>query len=67
LRIETGVSIEPAKTLIIFDDVQENPKALTSLKYFYENAPGITLLRRDRSWESRCMRTILFPWGKLTS
>ncbi len=40
LRIESGCPIEPEKTLIIFDEVQENPKALTSLKYFAENAPA---------------------------
>lgn len=39
LRVETGQPIEPETTLIIFDEVQENPKALTSLKYFHENAP----------------------------
>lgn len=37
LKIETGVNIEEVNTLIIFDEVQENPNALTSLKYFYEN------------------------------
>ncbi|MDD3927798.1 MAG: ATP-binding protein [bacterium] len=39
LQIETGVSIEAGNTLIVFDEVQEVPKALTSLKYFCENAP----------------------------
>ena len=38
LRIETHTAINPETTLIIFDEVQENPKALTSLKYFAENA-----------------------------
>ena len=37
LKIETGVNIEKENTLLIFDEVQEVPKALTSLKYFYEN------------------------------
>lgn len=32
-------NILPEKTLIIFDEIQECPKALTSLKYFCENAP----------------------------
>jgi len=39
LQIESGVTIEAENTLIIFDEVQEVPRALTSLKYFYENAP----------------------------
>ena len=35
----TGVAIKPEKTLIVLDEVQEVPLALTSLKYFCENAP----------------------------
>ena len=31
--------IDPDNTLLIFDEVQEAPRALTSLKYFNENAP----------------------------
>lgn len=27
-------------TLIFFDEIQQNPRALTSLKYFYEDAPN---------------------------
>jgi predicted AAA+ superfamily ATPase len=40
IQAETGERISEGKTLIIFDEVQECPKALTSLKYFNENAPG---------------------------
>lgn len=36
LKIESGVNIEPENTLLIFDEIQETPKALTALKYFYE-------------------------------
>lgn len=39
LELYAGQKIDPDRTLIIFDEVQEVPKALTSLKYFYENAP----------------------------
>lgn len=35
----SGVEIKPEKTLIVLDEVQEVPLALTSLKYFCENAP----------------------------
>ena len=37
-KAETGVSIEPENTLIILDEIQEIPEAITSLKYFCENA-----------------------------
>lgn len=34
-----GKKIQPEKTLVIFDEVQEVPRALTALKYFAEEAP----------------------------
>lgn len=39
LSILNNKIIKPGKTLIIFDEIQFCNKALTSLKYFYENAP----------------------------
>lgn len=39
LQIETGIAIAASDTLIILDEIQEAPGAITSLKYFYENAP----------------------------
>ena len=35
----SNINIQPQRTLIIFDEIQECPKALTSLKYFCEDAP----------------------------
>jgi hypothetical protein len=34
-----GKKIQPQTTLIIFDEIQEIPRALTALKYFAEEAP----------------------------
>ena len=39
LELYIGHKINPEKSLLIFDEVQEVPRALTSLKYFCENAP----------------------------
>ncbi|MBR3895764.1 MAG: ATP-binding protein [Bacteroidaceae bacterium] len=39
LSVYNGKRIEPETTLVIFDEVQEMPRALTSLKYFAEEAP----------------------------
>lgn len=39
LRIAAGSSIEPGATLVILDEIQECPRALTALKYFAENRP----------------------------
>ena len=44
LKLESGVNINANDTLIIFDEVQEVPNALTSLKYFYENAPEYNII-----------------------
>ena len=35
----TGIVVEPGKTLLIFDEIQEAPRGLHCLKYFCENAP----------------------------
>ena len=39
LELYAGKKINPDNTLLIFDEVQEVPRALSSLKYFCENAP----------------------------
>lgn len=39
LELFYGEKIIPGKTLIFFDEIQANERALTSLKYFYEDAP----------------------------
>lgn len=38
-----GFKITPEDTLIIFDEIQEIPKALTSLKFFMNNFQSIIL------------------------
>lgn len=38
LSIYTEIDIKPHQTLLVFDEVQECPKALNSLKYFCEEA-----------------------------
>lgn len=44
LEIESDTKITPSETLIIFDEIQECPHALTSLKYFYEEAPEYNIV-----------------------
>lgn len=39
LELLLHVDIVPGETLIFLDEIQELPRALTSLKYFYEEAP----------------------------
>lgn len=65
LSIETGVSIKAENTLLIFDEVQEVPKALTSLKYFYENAPEYAIVAAGSLLGVALHRGTSFPVGKV--
>lgn len=39
IELYAGKKIDPEKTLLIFDEIQEIPRALAALKYFCEDAP----------------------------
>jgi len=43
LALHFGLSITPEKTLLIFDEIQECPQALSSLKYFCEENPEYSI------------------------
>lgn len=43
IQAATGEIIDPERTLIIFDEIQECPRALTSLKYFCEERPDLNI------------------------
>ena len=49
LELYAGRKIVPETTLLVFDEIQETPKALTSLKYFNENAPQYQIRGRKRT------------------
>ena len=65
LKIEANVNIEPEKTLIIFDEVQENPKALKALKYFYENANEYHIVAAGSLLGVAIHEGTSFPVGKV--
>lgn len=43
MQLQSGVVIQPGRTLLILDEIQECPKALTSLKYFCEDMPELAI------------------------
>ena len=43
IQFETSQVVQDGGTLVILDEIQECPKALTSLKYFCENRPGLVI------------------------
>ncbi|MCR5225411.1 MAG: ATP-binding protein [Alphaproteobacteria bacterium] len=65
LSIEVGFSITPEDTLIIFDEIQENPLALTSLKYFCENAPEYDIIAAGSLLGVTHHKGTGFPVGKV--
>ena len=66
-RLETivGEKITPANTLIIFDEVQEIPRALTSLKYFCEDAPEYYIAASGSLLGIAMHQGTSFPVGKI--
>ncbi len=44
LQTATGKRIVPGKTLLILDEIQECPSALTSLKFFREDMPELAVM-----------------------
>lgn len=65
LKIELDVPIEPGKTLIIFDEIQECPNALNSLKYFCENAPEYHVAAAGSLLGVKLRHEKGFPVGKV--
>ena len=64
LSFVVGRKIEPANTLIIFDEVQECPDALNSLKYFAEETPEYHIVAAGSLLGIKLSHTS-FPVGKV--
>ena len=65
LEIEVGFKITPKDTLIIFDEIQENPLTITSLKYFCENAPEYNIIAAGSLLGVAHHKGTGFPVGKV--
>lgn len=65
INIETGVKIVPGETLIIFDEIQENPRAIASLKYFCEDAPEYAIIAAGSLLGVAIHKGVSFPVGKV--
>lgn len=65
LQIYAGEKIVPEKTLLIFDEVQEVPRALTSLKYFCEDAPEYAVISAGSLLGVALHQGTSFPVGKV--
>ena len=65
LRLYTDQPIEPEKTLIIFDEIQQSNKALNSLKYFCEDAPQYHIMAAGSLLGVSLSQGDSFPVGKV--
>lgn len=65
INIETHTEVTPEDTLIIFDEIQEAPRALESLKYFCENAPEYAVIAAGSLLGVAIHAGISFPVGKV--
>lgn len=65
LELYAGRKIDPNNTLLIFDEVQEVPRALTSLKYFCENAPQYHIVCAGSLLGIALHQGTSFPVGKV--
>lgn len=65
LELYAGRKIDPDNTLLIFDEVQEVPRALASLKYFYENAPQYHIVCAGSMLGIALHEGTSFPVGKV--
>ncbi len=65
LELETGITIEPDNTLIILDEIQTIPKAITSLKYFCEDAPEYHVIAAGSLLGVAMHNNVSFPLGKV--
>lgn len=65
INAETKVPIEPEDTLILFDEIQEAPDALSSLKYFCENARDYPVIAAGSLLGVAIHKKVSFPVGKV--
>ncbi|WP_296558132.1 ATP-binding protein [uncultured Acetobacterium sp.] len=65
LELYSGNKINPENTLLIFDEIQEVPKAMTALKYFNENAPEYQIICAGSLLGVALHQGTSFPVGKV--
>ena len=65
IELYAGHKIDVDNTLLIFDEIQEVPKALTSLKYFNEDAPHYQIVCAGSLLGVALHNGTSFPVGKV--
>lgn len=65
INIEAQIEVTPGDTLIIFDEIQECPRAMESLKYFCENASEYVVIAAGSLLGVALHSGLSFPVGKV--
>ncbi len=65
IQIETGKRLDAENSLLIFDEIQEAPEALSALKYFNELAPELDILVAGSLLGVALHSDASFPVGKV--
>lgn len=65
LGVYRGKAIDAQRTLILFDEIQEVPRALTALKYFAEEAPQYAICCAGSLLGVALHKGTSFPVGKV--
>ena len=65
LQAETGLTIHAENTLLIFDEIQAAPGAITALKYFHEDAPEYHIVTAGSLLGVALHSGISFPVGNV--
>ena len=63
LELFLNKKIDIHNDLLILDEIQESPRALTALKYFYENEPNLAICTAGRSEERRVGKECRSRWS----
>lgn len=65
LQAESGLIITSGDTLLIFDEIQEVPQAITALKYFHEDGAGYHVIAAGSLLGLAIHEGVSFPVGKV--
>lgn len=65
LGLYVGKTVEPGKSLLILDEIQECGRAITAMKYFCENAPEYHIVCAGSLLGIALQKNLSFPVGKV--
>ena len=64
LELITSERIIPGRTLLVFDEIQACPRAITGLRYFYEEVPDLHVIAAGSLLEF-ALKEVSFPVGRV--